>query len=161
LDQEPLKRSKQPPAQRRKINLMQRWFLILMLVLLPARGWSAQLMGIEMGTMQMAHAQKSAAHHASMPKSSAPMSDLMAMTDMPADCPMHKAASAQDVSANTNTSADQQHPTCQACQLCMPLAVLGHTGFTLGHQRCLTPLPQARMSFVSAELALAVKPPIR
>jgi hypothetical protein len=130
---------------------MQRWFLILMLVLLPARGWSAQLMGMEMGAAQMATVQMGAAHHASMPFSSD------AMADMPADCPMHMAASAQEAS----TSADQQHPTCQACQLCMPLAVLGHTGFTLGHQRCPMPLPQARMSFVSAELALAVKPPIR
>jgi hypothetical protein len=140
---------------------MQRWFLILMLVLLPARGWSAQLMGIEMGTMQMTHAQMSAAHHASMSESSDAMADLMGMTDMPADCPMHMAASAHDAKANTNTSADQQHPTCQACQLCMPLAMLGHTGLTLGHLRCPTPLPQTRMSFVSAELALAVKPPIR
>ena len=140
---------------------MQRWFLILMLVLLPARGWSAQLMGIEMGTMQMAHAQKRAAHHASMPESSAPMSDLMAMTDMPADCPMHMAASVHDAQANDNASADQQHPTCQACQLCMPLAMLGHTGLTLASQRCPMPLPQAGMNFVSAELALAVKPPIR
>lgn len=138
---------------------MQRWFLILMLVLLPARGWSAQLMGIEMGTMQMSHAQMSAAHHASMSESSDAMADLMAMTDMPADCPMHMAASAHE--AKANTSADQQHPTCQACQLCMPLAVLGHTDLALGHQRCPMPLPQAGMNFVSAELALAVKPPIR
>ena len=43
----------------------------------------------------------------------------------------------------------------------MPLAVLDHTGFTPGHQRCPMPLPQAGMRFVSAELALAVKPPIR
>jgi len=134
------------------MNPMQRWFLILMLVLLPARGWSAQLMGIEMGAAQMATVQMGSAHHASMSTNSD------AMADMPADCPMHKAVSAQE--ANTGTNVDQQHPTCQACQLCMPLAVLAHTGFPLGHQRCPMPLPQARMRFVSAELALAVKPPI-
>jgi hypothetical protein len=42
----------------------------------------------------------------------------------------------------------------------MPLAMLGHTDLALGHLRCPTPLPQAGMRFVSAELALAVKPPI-
>ena len=87
-----------------------------------------------------------------------------AMADMPADCPMHKAASVHDAQANakanTSANADQSHPTCQACQLCMPLAMIGHTGLTLGSQRCPMPLPQARMRFVSAELALAVKPPI-
>jgi hypothetical protein len=139
---------------------MQRWFLILMLVLLPARGWSAQLMGIEMGAAQLAAVQMGAAHHASMSDNSAEMSDLMAMTDMPADCPMHMAASVHDAQANDNASADQQHPTCQACQLCMPLAMLAHTGLTVGSQRCPMPLPQAGMRFVSAELALAVKPPI-
>jgi hypothetical protein len=128
---------------------MQRWFLILMLVLLPARGWSAQLMGIEMGAAQLAAVQMGAAHHASMSDNSAEMSDLMAMTDMPADCPMHMAASVHDAQAND-----------QACQLCMPLAMLAHTGLTVGSQRCPMPLPQAGMRFVSAELALAVKPPI-
>jgi hypothetical protein len=141
---------------------MQRWFLILMLVLLPARGWSAQLMGVEMGAAQLSAVQMGAVHHTSMSDSASPMADLRAMTDMPADCPMHMAASAQDAQANDNagTQADQQHPTCQACQLCMPLAMIGHTGLTLGSHRCPMPLPQAGMRFVSAELALAVKPPI-
>ena len=138
---------------------MQRWFLILMLVLLPVRGWSAQLMGIEMGAAQMATVQVGTAHHASTPNSADAMAD---MSDMPADCPMHKAAFTQDAIDNdsTRSNADQPYPTCQACQLCMPLAVLGHEDLTLGHQRCPTPLPQAGIRFVSAELALAVKPPI-
>lgn len=42
----------------------------------------------------------------------------------------------------------------------MPLAVLVQSPLTLGSQRCPMPLPQARIGFVSAVLAQAVKPPI-
>jgi hypothetical protein len=135
---------------------MQRWFLILMLVLLPLRGWSAQLMGVQMGAMQMASAQTVAGSMASHADMSA--------ADMPADCPMHLASitssptpPASDAQASV---ADSNHPTCQACQLCMPLALLTSEPLNLGGQHSPLPLPQAQMRFVSAELHQVAKPPI-
>lgn len=129
---------------------MQRWFLILMLVLLPLRSWSAQFMGVQMGAMQMASAQTVAGSmdsHADM-----------SVADMPAECPMHLASATSPF--DTPASSDGDHPTCQACQLCMPLALLTSAPLNLGAQRCPLPLPQAQSSFVSAELAQAAKPPI-
>lgn len=132
---------------------MQRWFLILMLVLLPLRGWSAQLMGVQMGAMQMASAQTVAG-------SMAPH-DNMSGADMPADCPMHLASTSLSSTLDTTASvADSHHPTCQACQLCMPLALLTSEPLRLGSQHCPLPLPQAQTQFVSAELPQVAKPPI-
>jgi hypothetical protein len=148
---------------------MQRWFLIVMLVLLPVRGWSAQLMGVQMGAMQMGAMQTGVQAHATQADpvqiDAMPMhalaSPMHKAADMPADCPMHMAAQAlghHAAAGDTANTAD--HPTCQACQLCMPLAVLVQSPLTLGSQRCPMPLPQVRIGFVSAVLAQAVKPPI-
>lgn len=132
---------------------MQRWFLILMLVLLPLRGWSAQLMGLQMG-------MQTGAMHApvSMPdRSMAPLEDMHA-SDMPADCPMHLASASAQPAADAQP--DSHHGSCQACQLCMPLALLATEPLRMGAQHGPLPLPQAQLRFVSAELAQVAKPPI-
>ncbi len=155
---------------------MQRWFLIVMLVLLPVRGWSAQLMGVQMGAMQMGATQMGAmqinateldASQINAMPMQASVSPAHMAADMPADCPMHMAAQelgqhapTDPIDATDTTANTADHPTCQACQLCMPLAVLAQSPLTLGSQHCPMPLPQARIGFVSAELAQAVKPPI-
>lgn len=141
---------------------MRRYLLIVMLVLLPLRGWSAQLMGLEMAGMS---AVSSAFQHAmTAPAMTHNMAADMG-ADMGADCPMHASARASGEAlghapqAGDTTDSTQQHPTCQACQLCMPLL-----GVTVSHtsvaQRYAMPLPQTQVRFVSAELAQAVKPPI-
>lgn len=144
---------------------MQRWFLILMLVLLPLRGWSAQLMGVQMGAMQMGAMQMASAQTVTKPM--AAHADMSA-ADMPADCPMHLASITSSPTPSPTPPAsdaqaavaDSNHPTCQACQLCMPLALLTSEPLNLGGQHSPLPLPQAQMRFVSAELPQVAKPPI-
>lgn len=124
------------------------FILILLIIVLPLRGWTAERM---------------AEHMAASNSGAAPQH---AMGAMPADCPMMMVAAQQMDAADGGDGSDSapQHPakhtTCQACQLCMSLAtqdtpVLQTTG----------PAPQAVAvhpadRFASADLPRSIKPPI-
>lgn len=138
-----------------------------MIALLPLRGWSAQLMGVEMAASQLPavmQAMGQDAGHNTMHD----VDQTVSMHSMSPDCPMHAAHSvldsapdpAQDLqTSHSSQSDDGQHTGCQSCQLCMPLLGLSPASAS-GADRCPMPLPQAHGRFVSAEVAQAVKPPI-
>lgn len=123
---------------------MRHLVLILMIALLPLRGWASENMVVSMAVQQLVVAQNQAAGD----------------TGMPADCPFFGQTSEKSA---TDTSGSDISPLCKGCttcQLCMALV----TGYSpmLG---TATELPHAKrlvssVSFTSAERAPGFKPPI-
>jgi hypothetical protein len=137
---EPLPRLRYPSPVTRIL------ILVLLIVLLPLRGWSAERMADH-----MAATGASTAH---------------AMGAMPADCPMMMQMAAMasladksftDDGGTTSTPTDR---TCQSCQLCMSLAAPETPAV-----QAVSPAPQSVAvhradSFASAYLPRSIKPPI-
>ena len=116
---------------------MIRFFILLMIVLLPLRGWAGDQMGVQMGVQ------------------------MGARMVMPADCPMasmHADAANPDADAASNTAADSE--CCTSCDLCLPMSVLSVPQFAL--MACtgqVAPLV-AGVGFLSAAPMHPFKPPI-
>jgi len=128
---------------------MSRFIVLLLIALLPLRGWTVERMAVAEGAQAVA-----AVHHG----------PLAGPQDMPADCAMHMQAALSDQAAFATPAheapADDAHKGCQACQLCMPLATpAGPCPLSLAqaHQA----IPRAGVvAFASAEPARYAKPPI-
>ena len=124
---------------------MRRLILILMLVLLPLRGWVGEAMAMEMLAQQAVAIENIAtnARHTSV--------DDTFGTEIKADC--HGAAEALD----PGTSACG---TCQLCQIChtvaAPAPFFALPAPWLPHAQPTTGLAR----FASAPAAFALKPPI-
>ena len=124
---------------------MRRFFLVLLMVLVPLRVWAAEGMTVKMAGMQLSAAATVAA---------VPMK-----TGMPLDCPMMsaKAGATQDGQLQGES---QSHAACQSCQLCMAMAIpqiltlatpdIAPIGLRIGHPS----------RYTSADIARDVKPPI-
>jgi hypothetical protein len=118
---------------------VRRLFIMLMIALLPLRGWAGDLMSVQMATGGLAPQVASA---------------------MPPGCPMHTqadAARADGAASHTSVSATEN---CTCCDLCVPMAELSGArlepvGFA-AHAKPLT----GGIEFRSASPARAVEPPI-
>jgi hypothetical protein len=122
---------------------MGRLLVILLVMLLPLRGWSAERMAIQM-TQSQAIVEVAGAQ--------------VSVAAMPADCPML----AQPASSETeeSPSPSKSHAGCQTCQLCMTLAAPSVPPIhLLAYERQAHPA-SASASFISADLPRQVKPPI-
>ena len=118
---------------------MGRFLLILIIMLIPLRSWSAQSMAI-----QIAHSQ------ASMDL----VDKQVFMDGMPADCPMLAQPAPKDVESPSPAKGLAAY---QSCQLCMTLASLSFPQTHLARQQ---PPMAGHANFVSADLARQAKPPI-
>jgi len=137
---------------------MHRWFLIVMIALLPLRGWAGEAMAGEMIARQVAAVQDVAV--ATMDFQPIPervAGDIghrapgEAATPM-ADC--HGAAVPPAASAHDGCGA------CSACQACQSAAfVMPSVRVTMGSAARLAP-PVAPARFASAEPTRGFKPPI-
>ncbi|KQW38522.1 hypothetical protein [Rhizobacter sp. Root404] len=116
---------------------MKRLFVLLMIVLLPLRGWAGDLMGVQMAVGGLASQATSA---------------------MPVDCPMksmHAPAIADDASpAPAGTEG------CTSCDLCLPMAEVASLRFDVVTLAVHAAPPMGGFAFFSASPALAFKPPI-
>ena len=122
---------------------MARFFILLLVVLLPLRGWTAERMVLQMQAGSPAVAQAEALDHA-----------------MPPDCALHMHMAQAASPQGTPHAAGADHKSCQSCQLCMPLATL-QADAPLALAAMPQALPRAHSSrFASADAALGVKPPI-
>ena len=120
---------------------MSRFFLILLITLLPLRGWSAERMAVYMAASETAAVLMVSGDHA-----------------MPADCPMMVQADTSD--KGTDHGHGKSDRSCQSCQLCMSLAVLQtQTTQSLSYKPLTAAIPRADR-FASADIARAAKPPI-
>ena len=123
---------------------MRHLLLILMIALLPLRGWASESMAVSMAMQQLVVAQNQAAGD----------------TGMPADCPLFGKASEKSATEANSGSISPLCNGCTTCQLCMALVtsyppMLG-AAIELPHAQRLT----ISASFASAERAPGFKPPI-
>ena len=119
---------------------MRHWFLVLMIALLPLRGWVGDAMAVEM-LAQPAHASIAMDGHGG------DHADHHALSDDRCACDEHAAAG----------SADHQHSACDVCNLpALALAVLDVQTLPTAHRE----LAQPAEAFASSEAQRSVKPPI-
>jgi hypothetical protein len=117
---------------------MRHWLLVLMIALLPLRGWVGDAMAVEM-LSQPAHA-------------------AMAMDDHGADHGAdHGHCACDEHAATTGDSAEHQHNACDVCNV-PALAMAMVTLQILPPARSLLALPPER--FASSEAQRGIKPPI-
>ena len=138
---------------------MRRLVFILMIALLPLRGWMGEAMATEMATMNfVAKEAKNTLAIAKFDSKNGILSAVEASADaatpsvaMSADCEMH-AKSALD-----KPPSKQLCSHCQACHAVALAATDQITSATTAHN----PAPPAHVRlFASAPLALSQKPPI-
>jgi hypothetical protein len=121
---------------------MFRFIVILLVILMPLRGWSTESMASRMAYSQAV----------------AEVADAqMSMDGMPADCPMLAQAESK---FDKSTRPAKGFAGCQTCQLCMTLASLSFPQIQLSAHRTEVHPDSSRTRFSSADLALQVKPPI-
>jgi hypothetical protein len=124
---------------------MRRFFLVLLMVLVPLRVWAAEGMTVKMAGMQLGAA--------------ATVANVQMKTGMPLDCPM-MATQADGIQDGQPQGESQSHAGCQSCQLCMAMAApqifdlvapeMIKSGLRIWHPSFYT----------SADIARDVKPPI-
>lgn len=116
--------------------------LVVLILLIPLRGWSAERLCIQMATNQVAMELRS--------------ENALAVA-MPRDCAM---ATNTDSTQVTKTTLDESGSGCQSCHLCMPLAVVEDLTPNNAEKTLQAVLHPAYMHYASAELARHAKPPI-
>ena len=131
---------------------MRRWFFVLLILLLPLRGWVGNAMA-----MQMA-----------LPGQYVPVSGAMQHTDSGSEHSHLRAialAAADDCGGHANIQGpgddmDAAHcEACAMCQSCHTVAVLLLPELVAAHQVSPTSPPATMHVFASADRALLLKPP--
>lgn len=125
---------------------MRRFIIILLVLLLPIRAWSADRMALPAAHSLAATAI--AELHSAMGE----MTDMVEM----AECPMAHSVADSD----GDTPASKSHSACQTCQLCMPLTPRTELSLALVEHKPQAPLVLATVYFTSADRARLAKPPI-
>lgn len=144
---------------------MRRLLLILMIALLPVRGWASDVMSVSHAAQQL-NAFVLVATHTQQTGASDTFNGHFAdksVPGMPWDCPMAAplvASAAQDQSSNRLMPPKSLCHGCGTCQLCMALA----TSMSLpvfNASTAIYPVPLLHNSnFASATLPPGFKPPI-
>ena len=119
--------------------------VVLMIVLLPLRGWAGDAMATQMAT----HVTNPAV---SVEAGAALTHDMGSA----ADCAGHQANKQADSSDSKSANAE----TCQACQACHTLALSGNTAIDSVLFEAPSPPLVTAAQFTSADTALRQKPPI-
>jgi hypothetical protein len=139
---------------------MRRLFLILLIALLPLRGWAGAVMSIEMALQERiaAHHVGQGVHHAA--------------TAQKPDCHEHGAAAGHvaplgdtaahnvDHDVTPDTTPSNHCNTCVACQICHSVALTGLSPVAFAPPVFGTPAASGSIRFASATLAAYLKPPI-
>ena len=144
---------------------MRRLLLILMIALLPVRGWASDVMSVGSAVQQL-NATEFVADNALQTRARGTFDgyfEAKTASSMPWDCPMAAqggGSAAQDRSGNVIMLLKPLCPGCGTCQLCMALV----TGYPMALVSA-THLPQAvqhltAIGFASAERTPGFKPPI-
>lgn len=126
---------------------MRRWFILLMIALLPVRGWVGDVMAADMLTQRL---------HTLAPAQAAPTQPADAHADCHGKAVAHNPA--QPEASNAPDVADCG--SCASCQVCHSLVLAAASGAAP-----VLPAPHAAppvrgMHFASAEPARGFKPPI-
>lgn len=128
---------------------MRHWLLILMIALLPLRGWAGDAMALSMWATPDSHPAAAPCHDAATPMASVAM-----------DGDNHHATESETMAHGSDTGNSAPHTTCNACDVCngpaMTLAL---------HSTSATPPVHAHVAPASERFASALpqrgsKPPI-
>jgi cytochrome c553 len=120
---------------------MRRFIFILMIALLPLRGWMGEAMATEMAAMNVVATQ------AANMGSAADITPVQSMSD----CDMHKA---------TKADSSEMKSTCTHCQACHATGLVSAVQISSFDQvRYAQPRAQTSQ-FASASIAHSQKPPI-
>lgn len=134
---------------------MRRWFFVLLIMLLPLRGWVGDAMAMQMALPGQHAPASGVMQHAdsgSEPAHSHMITIALAASD---DCGSHTGA--QD----TGDAMETAHcEACAMCQTCHTVAVLLLPELVAATQVSPVTLPTAMPVFASADRALLLKPPI-
>lgn len=123
---------------------MRHAILILMIALLPLRGWASESMVVSMAVQQLVAAN----------------GEITKKAEMPADCPFANPTAAK---SQNGTSSEPVSPLCKGCttcQLCMALVTGYAPMLAIAAHFHHAKLLSNGMSFTSAERAPRFKPPI-
>lgn len=119
---------------------MRHLFLVLLIALLPVRGWVGNAMALDMAAQQAVA--------------------VSAPSAMPDDCPMHAEMAARDGDSSQQESAGAHCSDCDTCQLCLALASLSWADLPMdAWSRHAGPLDSG-LRFSSADSVSGLKPPI-
>lgn len=124
---------------------MRRWFVLLLIALLPLRGWVGEAMAGEMLGQHVAAAAATQAQQAQVPSH---------------DCMGHQAAADLGGEQETAQSASGDCPTCASCQVCSSIVLATQAAPVPAAAFGNTLVPRMGTRFASAEPAPAFKPPI-
>ena len=144
---------------------MRRILLILMIALLPVRGWASDVMSVSHAAQQL-NAIELVATHALQTGATDTFNSYLkdkSASSMPWDCPMAApdvASAAQDRSGKRLMPPKSLCHGCGTCQLCMALATsMSLPVFDASTATYPVPLPH-NSGFSSATLPPGFKPPI-
>ncbi len=133
---------------------MRRTFILLLVALLPLRGWAVEAMSVSMAAQAMVVALASSAEKTAL------AAGAESSVANPGDCPMLAAAG---LSTGADPTQKQISPLCQgctSCQLCMAIATGHSAAIDPPSFKPLAPPVLRMQGFASAELAQGFKPPI-
>ncbi|WP_298924126.1 hypothetical protein [uncultured Ramlibacter sp.] len=138
---------------------MRHWLLVLLIALLPLRGWAAEAMAGRMLAQQLDAIEFVATQHHSTGASG--NSDSGMATQAMADCPGHAAAAAA-ASAVADVAVQDSDPcaSCLQCQACSILALQPGATPLAGPVPSHHAAAAGTARFASALSTPALKPPI-
>lgn len=128
---------------------MRTWLLILMIALLPLRGWAAGAMALSMQSSPVTVHAMAPCHGGDT-----------AMQPAAADMDNHHGGAAHLASADSGHDGSLVHNTCTACDLCNGPALTQASAFVRSAWPVTTPLSTGHERFVSALAQRSHKPPI-
>ena len=144
---------------------MRRLLLILMIALLPVRGWASDVMSVAHAAQQL-NTTELVATHELQTRATATFNayfEVKSVSSMPWDCPMAAPdvdRAAQDRIGNWPMPPKSLCHGCGTCQLCMALATsMSLPVFDASTATYPVPLPR-NSGFSSATLPPGFKPPI-
>lgn len=143
---------------------MRRLMLVLMIALLPIRGWVGDVMATEMVSVHVNAAGIAAT--ADVSKADRLPSGMNQVMGGHSECDGHMATSPALDSLTTAPSTepraatDDSCSTCTTCQVCHTVAVAADSVATTAVPGAHTTVARPEARFASAEAALGFKPPI-
>ena len=137
---------------------MRRFVLVLMIALLPMRGWAADIMAVSMAVQQLDAVQSV---QSGMDRgNAADVPVLQTPSSMSADCPM-MAMLVGNIGSDTGDQTDSPiFKVCTTCQLCMALAMELSGSFEFAPFVSAAPPVSRTIEFIGVTVSSALKPPI-
>ena len=134
------------------MGAMRRWFVLLLIALLPLRGWVGEAMA---GEMLGQHVAAAASAQAQQAQAASPQAQAASH-----DCMGHQAAASLGGEEEAPQSASGDCPTCASCQVCSSVVLATQAAPLPPAAFGNTLVPRMGTPFASAEPAPAFKPPI-